>query len=158
VLHNDLGDPMPAIEWNETSLNMLQKTNEQSDYLRGLLDKAYQETTKGEAIENFPVLLDALTDYATAHFYFIEHIISKIYLMEHRGEQHEDATVSTFNLTEHREQYKHFIEMVGELKNHFYCTNTVPLQVLSPLITWLTQHKLKIDPDWQLTDHGTTWQ
>ena len=127
---------MPSFAWDDRSRQLMDQADQQCQHLVGLLDKAYAETVSGEAIENLGVLIDGLADYATVHFYFVEHMMS----------------ISS-DLVEHREEHKVFMSGVGELQIAYYCASrSVPLDTLSFLINWLTHHKLRRDIH-RLKDH-----
>jgi len=120
---------MPTIAWDDSSRLLIEKADQQGRYLIELLDKAYVETVSGKAIENLAALIDGLTDYATAHFYFVEHMMS-----------------ISADLVKHREEHKAFMSGVGELQIAYYCASRpVRLDVLSFLINCLTHHKLRRD-------------
>ena len=127
--HTTLESSMPTFESSDRSLILMKKANQHSQHLVQLLDKAYLETARGDAIENLSVLIDGLTDYATAHFYFVEHTMS-----------------ASLHLVEHRKEHKEFMSRVAELQISYYCARKpVALNVLSFLIDWLTYHQLRQD-------------
>ena len=145
---------MPTFARTDSSLHWIRKADQQSHSLIELLDKAYVEAARGDDIENLGVLIDGLTDYATAHFYLIEHIMSTSMDLMERGVEHKafaGKTISTsLYIMEHREEYKAFMAKVAELKNSYYCSEKpVSLKVLLFLTNWLSHYKLRVDPEWQ---------
>ena len=120
---------MPTFAWDDSSRILIEKADEQSKYLIELLDKAYIETASGKAIQNLSALIDGLADYATSHFYFVEHMMS-----------------ISADLAKHREEHKAFMAGVAELQIAYYCASRpVRLDVLSFLINSLAHHKLRRD-------------
>lgn len=121
---------MPVFEWNENSLQWVKNADQQSRHLIELLDRAYEETARGDTVENWAGLIDELIEYATARFLFEEYIMS---IRSH-----------TMDVMEQQS----FISRIAELKEAFHSgSERIPLKELTFLINWLTHHKLNIDPE-----------
>jgi len=118
---------MPNIEFNEDSFYFIEKISQKSQHLIRLLDKAYAETVDGDSIENLALLIDGLADYATVHFYFTEHVISKV-----------------CNVKKYREEHKALMDNVLELQDACRAARPVPLNKLSTLINLLAHQKMRV--------------
>ncbi|HBA88324.1 MAG TPA: hemerythrin [Geobacter sp.] len=124
---------VPIIEWQEKFKLGIEPSDTHHQHLVMLLNTAYDNFVAKVPVAEFGAVLDELVDYATYHFNAEE-----LWMRENGYPK----------LEEHIEMHNYFTRRVTEIqKDLLHERNNVPLEVLTFLAGWLSNHILVADAD-----------
>jgi len=124
---------VPTMEWRKQFNLGIEPSDTHHRHLVVLLNTAYDKFVGKVAVAEFGAVLDELVDYATYHFNAEE-----LWIRENEYPK----------IDEHIEMHKHFVRRITEIQKDFlHERNNVPLEVLTFLAGWLSNHILVADAD-----------
>ena len=123
------------MEWQNTFELGIEEFDHHHKHLIGLMNNLHDGILSGESIETLGIILDEIGDYTSYHFRAEED-----WMEEHMYP----------GLTWHRDQHSDFVSKVNNFKIDLMSGKMgLPLEVLSFLMTWLTDHILGSDANFR---------
>jgi hemerythrin len=122
---------MSIFVWDKSFELGIDEFDEHHRHLAGLLNKTFDNFTRGVSHESLEPILDELIDYATYHFAADEHWMNEHQYME---------------LQQHPVEHAKFCRRVVEIQNDLHKSKVnLSLEVLNFLKNWLSNHIFNTD-------------